>query len=93
MKAKTIQPAKSAIGARVQFCGHNGWFIADIIRIGNATAVRANGPVTPSNIHRTEIHTITHRLTDFPSAGLWQADRGIFVVPEAQVTEVPTDAQ
>jgi hypothetical protein len=77
---------KSKMGAQVQFCGHAGYFMADIFIIGNVAAVRANGPVTPGNIFRNnEYGPATHIVLDFPLPGLWAPDRGVFVVPIAQV--------
>lgn len=75
----------SKMGARVHYCGHSGWFIADIIKVGNANVVRANGPVTPDSIVRDSLRTVTHHLVDFPHAGFWRPDLGVFVVPETQV--------
>ena len=52
------------------YCGHNGYFVADITVIEGAAVVRANGPVTPGNIDRQAVQeTATHHLTDFPTAG------------------------
>lgn len=74
-----------AMGARVKYCNHEGWFVADILLIKCVNVVRANGPVTPSNIIRTEMDTITHHLKDYPEAGFWRPDLGVFVVPVSQV--------
>lgn len=76
------------MGARVQYCGHEGWFVADIFQIHCVNVVRANGPVTPDNIVRTEMETITHTLSDMPEAGFWRPDIGVFVVPVAQVKHI-----
>lgn len=78
---------KPVIGAVVQFCCHDGVFIADIFIVEDVVAVvRANGPVTPDNIDRKgRMGPATHQLLDFPKAGVWQANRGIFVVPVGQV--------
>lgn len=80
--------SKAAIGARVQYCGHEGWFVADLFHFNGVVAVKASGPVTPGNITRHRMSEATHILTDFPKAGLWCPDRGIFVVPEDQVKEL-----
>lgn len=77
-----------AIGALVMYCGHDGWFVADIFRVGDACVVKAGGPVTPANIVRGCSDEATHHLVDFPSAGCWCPDRGVFVVPAAQVREL-----
>lgn len=81
--------SKAAIGAKVQYCGHLGWFIADIFNFNGVNAVKANGPVTPDNIIRGRQEEATHHLSDYPKAGLWCPARGIFCVPEDQVRELP----
>lgn len=77
----------AAMGARVQYCGHNGWFIADIFRIGDVCVVKANGPVTPGNIQRPA-KDCTHHVSDFPAPGCWMPERGVFVVPHKQVKKL-----
>jgi hypothetical protein len=42
----------SFMGAKVQYCGHSGWFVADIFLVAGANVVKANGPVSASNITR-----------------------------------------
>lgn len=79
--------AESYLGAIVQYCGHNGCFIADIFTVGNANVVRANGPVTMDNLIRPASN-VTHHLMDFPSSGFWRPDLGVFVVPQEQVKYV-----
>jgi len=75
------------MGAKVQYCGHDGWFLADIYVVGNANVVRANGKVTGGNINRPA-EGATHALTDYPSAGFWRPDLGVFVVPGKQVRAI-----
>lgn len=78
--------AKAMIGAKVRYCGHRGYFIADIFRVGNSNVVRANGPVTMDNLIREDVFTeSTHWLHDYPVAGFWRPDLGVYVVPETQV--------
>lgn len=74
-------------GAHVQYCGHDGWFIADIYAIGNVYVVRANGKVTADNLTRPATGA-THHLVDFPEAGFWRPDIGVFVVPRKQVIDL-----
>jgi len=74
-------------GALVAYCGHDGYFIADIYKVGTANVVRANKPVTPDNIRRPMIGA-THHMSDFPELGFWRPDLGLFVVPESQVKEI-----
>lgn len=74
----------AAIGATVQYGGHDATFIADIYEIEGAAVVRATGPVTMKNVQRPAIG-VTHHIIDFPKAGFWRPDLGVFVVPKDQV--------
>jgi hypothetical protein len=74
------------MGARVQYCGHDGFFLADIYSVAGANIVRANGSVSPGNLTRPADEA-THILLDFPLAGFWRPDLGVFAVPQNQVTE------
>ena len=81
---KTIETG--AIGAKVMYCGHDGWFIADIILVGDVAVVR--GPdrgVAADKLVRGRNDEATHHLVDFPVAGAWMPKRGVFVVPQKQV--------
>jgi hypothetical protein len=49
--------------------------------------VRAIGPVNDKTLKRPAIGA-THHLIDFPSAGFWRPDLGVFVVPERQVADL-----
>lgn len=82
--------AESKVGAIVRYCGHRAYFIADIIKVGTANAVRASGPVTMEKIARDRegYDNATHQIVDFPIAGLWSPRTGVFVVPEDQVWEL-----
>jgi hypothetical protein len=83
---------KSCMGAIVRYCGHEGYFLADIYLVGNAATVVACGPVTPQNIARPGPEVLrqdcTHHLLDFPKAGCWKPERGFFTVPASQVREL-----
>jgi hypothetical protein len=79
--------SKAKMGAKVQYCGHDGTFVADIFVIAGANVVRSNGPVTSKTLERPTTGA-THHLMDFPSAGFWRPDLGVFVVPKAQVKEL-----
>ena len=79
--------SKAAMGAVVQYCGHNGTFIADIFRIGDVNVVHASQPVTMENLRRPALGP-THHLVDFPTAGFWEPSKGVFVVPHEQVRVV-----
>lgn len=81
--------AKPKMGANVMYCGHNGYFIADIFTVGNVNVIVASREVDPGNIFRNEeFGPGTHHLSDFPSAGVWKPHKGIFVVPQEQVKEL-----
>lgn len=71
------------------YCGHNGCFVADIGVVGNVNVIRASGKVSPANLQRgPAVGRATHQMVDFPSAGFWRPDLGVFVVPKAQVKEL-----
>lgn len=70
-------------GAIVQYCGHDATFIADVITVADAVVIRANGPVE-KNLQRPAKNP-THHLVDFPAAGYWNPQLGVFVVPKSQV--------
>ncbi len=75
------------MGAKVQFCGHDGWFIADIFEVAGANVVRATREVNGGNLNRPA-KGATHHLEDFPKPGFWRPDLGVFVVPKSQVKEL-----
>jgi hypothetical protein len=80
---------KSMVGASVLFCGHNGYFVADITKVGSAYVVRANGPVSGSNIIRENPETAaTHHVMDM-FGGFWRPDLGVIVVPEKGLKLLP----
>ena len=79
--------SKAKMGAKVQYCGHDGTFIADVFLVAGVNVVRANGPVTSGNLARPA-KGATHHLMDFPEAGFWRPDIGVFVVPKNQVEEL-----
>jgi hypothetical protein len=78
---------EAKVGAYVKYCGHDGYFVADIFKINGVNVVHANGPVTPANLIRPA-DGATHFLSDFPSGGFWNPRKGVFVVPEKQVKEI-----
>lgn len=80
--------SKSCMGAKVMYCGHNGWFIADIFLVGNVNVIKANGPITAEGLVRGQCCEATHHVIDFPKAGCWAKERGILVVPAKQVKEL-----
>lgn len=85
---KPPRKSKSFVGASVRYCGHHGCFVADLVQIGTAVVVRANGPVTMNNLNRTdsEFDAATHQMEDFPGQVFWRPDLGVFVVPEQNIT-------
>lgn len=82
----------SHMGALVQYCGHKAVFPADIFVVAGAAVVRASGRVDLDSIARgpEACARATHHLLDFPEAGFWRPDLGVFVVPTAQVELRPT---
>lgn len=81
--------SKAAMGAVVQYCGHDGTFIADIFEIDGVNVVRTSFSVTLDKLERPAVNA-THLLKDYPRAGFWRPDLGVFVVPGNQVTELKT---
>lgn len=75
------------MAAKVRYCGHDGWFLADIYLVEGANVVRATGPVSGDNITRPAKEA-THHLVDFPQGGFWRPDLGVFVVPQSQVRKI-----
>lgn len=73
------------IGANVMSCGHDGWFVADLMFIGAVCVVHASRPVEPGNLTRGLNKCATHVISDFPIAGFWKPKFGVFVVPKEQV--------
>jgi hypothetical protein len=79
-------PGPTLMGAKVMFCGHNGWFVADLIRVGTAVAVRsAIAPLDGGTIIRGRNDEATHHVVDSPGPIAWWADHGILVVPATHV--------
>lgn len=74
------------MGAWIQFCGHNGMFFGEIMRVGNCVVVRSSDkkPVTPSTIKRPAIGC-SFSVSDM-YGGYWGQDRGVFVVPHEALT-------
>ena len=81
--------AKPAIGATILYCGHEATFLADIWEINGVNVVRASS--SPINLSRPATKA-THQIRDFPVAGFWRPDLGIFVVPEKQVISLADEA-
>jgi hypothetical protein len=77
---------KAMIGATVIFCGHRGFFLADIMQVGSAFVVRANGPVTPANIIREGVDEASTHIVSDMWGGFWRPDLGVFVVPSKGLT-------
>lgn len=79
--------SRGIAGAIVRYCGHDASFIADIYRVGNVNVIHANGPILKCLTRPCSPHA-THWLQDFPSAGFWKPNVGIFAVPASQVLEL-----
>lgn len=76
-------PKKGRIGAIVRYCGHDATFVADVIEVGSACVVIANGDIDKCLVRPAA--KATHHLVDFPSGGYWSPRKGVFVVPSEQV--------
>lgn len=83
MKRKPVK-GKGRVGAIVRYCGHDATFVADVIEVGDACVVVANGEINKQLV-RPATDDATHHLLDFPVAGYWNPRTGIFVVPSEQV--------
>lgn len=81
-KPKKLITGKGRVGAIVQ-CGHDATFVADVIEVGGACVVIANGAM--DKVLERPASGATHRLADFPVAGYWNPRTGVFVVPSDQV--------
>lgn len=87
-------------GAAVEYCGHGGWFVADIVRTGTHCVIVANGPVTGDMLERNRDYDVTHRLNEvgpmsgkgYDGAVYWNPQKGIFVVPVGHVTVKPQES-
>jgi hypothetical protein len=92
-KKKRIHPlpqhSKAAIGARVKYCNHDAWFVADIFDFSGVCVVRASFTPKTTMDFETKLHRpatqCTHVVSDFPFPGFWRPDLGMFVVPRAQL--------
>lgn len=71
-------------GLTVRYCGHDGTFVADVYEVAGAVVVRAGGPVSAETIRRPA-RGYTRHLLDFPKAGFWRPELGVFVVPADQL--------
>ena len=92
---KKAKELTSRSGAVVQFCGHRGTFLADILIIEGAAVVRASGPITMQNLDRDSQRyaAATHHVSDFPNGGFWRPELGVLVVPAEQVTVLAGGSQ
>lgn len=76
---------KSGVGVTVVYCGHDASFLADIIEVAGACVVIAASPVGDRTLTRPASPRATHHLVDWPKAGYWSPNKGLFIVPNAQV--------
>lgn len=92
--------AKAHMGAKVKYCGHEAYFVADIFEVAGANVIRANGPINDYLVRNPNgrledldqlnhpNHGLTHHVSDFPQPGFWRPDLGVLVVPADQVTKL-----
>ncbi len=85
--------SESKMGAKVKYCGHDGWFIADIFELKGVNVVRGNGRIRYETLNKPAHPEATHHLTDCPDSGVWMPDIGVFVVPKSQVKEIKNGAR
>jgi hypothetical protein len=80
------------VGVLVKYCGHDGWFVADVYEVAGAVVVRAGDKVSPFNLMRGVDPAFKkdarYHLRDFPTAGFWRPDLGTFVVPADQLEKL-----
>lgn len=77
---------KSHMGAKVQYCGHDASFYADIIDL-NGVCLVVGMPKIDNVLARPAVNC-THHLKDFPRVGYWSPLRGFFMVPSNQVIDL-----
>ena len=71
----------------VRYCGHDASFVADITEVAGAMVVRTIEPVQLDLLTRPA-GPCDYWLVDFPNAGFWRPDLGVFVVPKAQLRKL-----
>lgn len=74
---------------RVLFCGHKGWFPADVFITPYAVAVTGNGPyrVAGDTLKRTELETAQWHITD-AHGGYWGPNHAMFLLPRKALTQI-----
>ena len=79
------------MAVKIRYCGHDAWFIADVIHVAGAVVIKGNGPIE-QHLNRPG-DGATHQLTDFPGPVYWNPRLGVFVVPKKQFTEIRVNAR
>lgn len=69
----------SKIGAIIRYCGHDAWFVADVMQVGNTLVIRAPTAVTMENVRRPCRPDYDFHIDDFNPC-FWRPDLGVFVV-------------
>lgn len=74
---------------RIQYCGHRGYFMADVFRMGDTICVRAKKPVTPDSLIRKDFNpeSCHFHIQDSPYPGGWWPHLGLFLIPKYQLTK------
>lgn len=73
---------------RVMFCGHQGWFLAEVIVTRDAIVVIAEKPVRPDKLVRTELESATWHISDEFPGQYWSPTNGRFVLNRDAVTRL-----
>lgn len=85
---RTTKPI-TGIGLRIQFCGHDGTFMADVTECAGAVVVKAGTAPGSSAAFLAQLERPARDadaiLVDFPTAACWDTSRGVFVVPATQL--------
>jgi hypothetical protein len=78
------------VGAIVQYCGHRGVFVADVLQVAGAVVVRANRDVERILLRNDEdaYARADFHLSDSPGPVFWRPRDGFFVVPTGNLTRV-----
>lgn len=69
---------------KVVFCGHDGYFFADVIVTPFAVVVIASKPVIPGELIRPAVGA-DWKIVDY-EGGYWSPSTGRFVLPRKAVT-------
>lgn len=75
------------MGVRIQYCGHDASFVADVYDFGDTVAIHKGSPLDLATVDRPA-GACDFLLTDFPTGGMWKPSIGVFVVPSTQLRPI-----